>query len=266
MLVFALLFTGCAQKASDNTDQADDTTQADDAQDVSDDAQDDAEQSDADAEQGQTDAEVSQGLSPAESYNRFVAAKSAGYDTLSAKIEENDMIAMTIGMQMVAVTMIDMSALDLTFLSEDEEASEMAAAMMNIEGFDITYSGQDFQMTYTGSEGQTIVVEGKYDGATDSLTATWTSDGSETLAVEYVTYNDGYAGQYLTYDTDGTAGIIKVIVDGADIGFGFSDAGALTSIYKSAPADFSFLDDCETIVTVQGGVGTSVYEGETTTF
>ena len=255
VLVLALLFAGCAQKASDEADvsgQVDDT-HTDTAEDT-------------DSEDGQDDTHAaSEEKTPAGSYERYIEAKTAGYDSISAMIEEDDTLALTAGLQLMAVAMVDLTALDISFISSDTAASETAASIMGVADLDITYSGEDFNMSYTGSNG-TVVVAGQYDGATDSLTATWTVAGSETMAMEYVTYKSGYAGQYLVYNSDATTSVIKVIVDGADMGFGLSEGDSLTTIYKTAPADFSFLDDCATIVSMQDGEGVSVIDGETTTF
>ena len=259
ILAFALLFAGCAKNASDD---AQDAVQADSAGDAADDSAAD----DASADEGQ-DGTTNGELTPADSYTRYLDAKTAVYDSISEKIDENDALTMTVGLQLVAVSMVDLSAIDLEFITSDVEASETAAAMLGTSDLEISYNGgEDFTMTYTGSDDNAVVVTGKYDGATDSLTATWTVNGSETLMLEYVTYNSGYAGQYLVYNNDGMTSIIKVIVDGDNMGFGLSDDDTLASIYKTAPADFSFLDDCTTVVHVQDGEGVSVIDGETTTF
>ena len=84
--------------------------------------------------------------------------------------------------------------------------------------------------------------------------------------LEYVKFGSGYAAQY--YITDGQdISVIKVMVDGEDIAIGMSGStDRPASIYKSAPADFTFMDDCANVYMIVDGQGTSIVDGEKSEF
>lgn len=203
---------------------------------------------------------------PADSYGRYIEAKGNGYESISAAMEANAELSMTGALAILPVAMVDLSAIGLTLISDDIAASEMAGSILGMNDLSIQYDGVNFSLTYT-NEGQTYIMEGQYDANTDSLTCSNTTGGSETMYLEYVKYNDGYAGQYYITNDDGSKTIIKVIVDAEDMGMGI-DAGDAkpASIFKSAPADFTFVDDCATVFTMQDGVGYSKMDGEESSF
>jgi len=225
----------------------------------------DAQSSNGDATEGNdgTQATITD-LTPAASYTRYLEAKTSAYDIIDEKISESDELALTVSMQLLAVTMVDLQALDLTFISDDEQACETAMSLLGITDGDINYSGENFGISYTNASGQKIVSNGKYDKSTDSLSCTWTTDGVETFIMEYVKYASGYAGQYYSPE-DGT--LIKIVVDGDSLAIGIEEtAGTPSSIYNSAPSDMSFVDDCSEIFKIQDGQGTCVIDGEEKTF
>ena len=264
---FVLIFTGCA-KTQDGVDSANDSEDVQDTEDgdtVDQIDEDSTDETDADADQSD-ESSVATDANPAASYERYLDAKSAGYESISARMEENEGLAMTAGMQILAVSMIDLQVIDLVFVTDDTNASEEAANIMGLVDLSVKRTGEDFSVTYTGADSEKYANNGKYDAATDSISCTWTKDGQETLMLEYVKFGSGYAAQY--YITDGQdISVIKVMVDGEDIAIGMSGSTERpASIYKSAPADFTFIDDCASVYMIVDGQGTSIVDGEKSEF
>ena len=264
MGLLASLFMGCAAQqtpvtSNDDVQSEAATAQTQEAMQTSEEVSEDTQVTD--------EQSTNTGMTPADSYSRYLEAKSAGYESISAKIEENAELSLTAGMALLSVTMVDLYAIGLTMLTDDIASSEVAGSMLGLSGLSIEYDGVNYTMTYTDTNDQTIVMEGQYDAATDSLICTTTTAGKVSMIMEYVKYNDGYAGQYFFNNEDGTTSTIKLVVDGDDIGIGMMDEGsAPASIFKTAPADFSFINNCTTIFTIVDGNGTYIEEGTETVF
>jgi len=170
-------------------------------------------------------------------------------------------------MELLAMAMVDLETIALTLVTDDIAASEAAGKFLGMNGMNITYSGENFSLSYTGAMDEDYAAQGKYDAKTDSLTCTWTKDETETLMLEYTVYKDGYAGQYFITAEDGKTSIIKVITDGADIAVGMGDAtDRPSSIFKAAPSDFSFINGLSSMFIIKDGQGTSSMDGVETLF
>jgi len=264
LLAVGLLFAGCSapgaapgqsaapEQSATPEESAPDETPADET-----------EQPEDDTEGGNAS---TTGTTPADSYTRYVEAKSVGYDSINAKIEADESLALTAGMALLPVAMVDLYAIPITLLSADEASSEMAAEMLGMSNIDITNDGKTFSITYTDEESAQVTMDGQFDIGTDSLTSNWDMSTGQ-MTMEYVKYGNGYAGQYYTVNDDGTTSLIKIIVDGEDIAIGLSDTTAQpASIFMSAPADFAFVDDCTTVIKLVGGQGYSLVDGVETAF
>lgn len=264
LVTLLVLCVGCAKKAEEKLleeigegleDMAEDLEDA--AEDIADAAENlgDGQEDIVDTEDEVSD-DVSQEATPCASYERFMEVKGQSYETLMENMDESADFYMGATFELLAVTMIDLQTIDLAFVTGEEAATETAAGIMGIEDMNLQYSGEDFSLSYTGASGEAYVSSGKYDPATDSLTCTWTKDGAETLMLEYVKYGAGYAAQYFITDETGTS-IIKIIVDGENTVIGIGETGAKpASIYKEAPADLSFADDCASVFKLVDGKGT----------
>ncbi len=267
MMSFILIFAGCAktQDGVDSTNDNEDVQDADNGDTTDQIDEDSVDETDADADQAD-ESSVPTDATPAASYQRYLDAKSAGYESISARMDASEGLAITASMEILAVSMIDLQVIDLVFVTDDTDASEAAANMMGLVDLSVQQSGEDFSVTYTGANSEKFATNGKYDAATDSISCTWTKDGQETLMLEYVKFGSGYAAQY--YITDGQdTSVIKVIADREDIAIGMSGSkDRPASIYKSAPADFTFMDDCATVYMIVDGQGTSIVDGEQSEF
>ena len=262
IMTLALVLSGCAKTDVENliddmvsdigetAEDIQDTNDSDGSSDIADDSSDMAD-----------NGSVTTDPTPAGAYQRFLDAKTVGYDAMTARIEENSELSMTAGMQLLTIALIDLQVIDLVFVTGDSAASETAAAMMGLSDLNVQYTGEDFGVTFTGADSGKYSSSGKYDAASDSLTCVWSKDGSETLMLEFVKYGEGYAAQYYITGDDGVS-IIKLIVDGADIAIGMGDVQARpSSIYKAAPADFTFVDDCASVYVIVDGQGSGTVDG-----
>lgn len=271
LVILVVMCVGCAKKAVEELDELGDklddmVEELDDAAEDLSDAQEAMADEVTDAVSDAADEvsddvsyaadDVSQEATPCGSFERFVAAKTKSYEAIMDNMDESADFYLGASFELLAVTMVDLQIIALAFVTDDEVAAEAAAGIMGIEDMNLQYSGEDFSLSYTGASGEAYVSNGKYDPATDSLTCTWTKDGAETLMLEYVKYGAGYAAQYYITDETGTS-IIKVIVDGENTAIGIGEASAKpASIYKAAPADLSFADDCASVFKLVDGNGT----------
>ena len=251
LMLVVTVFAGCAKPNTDNYDSVDSD-------------QIDSEPSNDDKTEDFSSSLT--GSTPAESYARYVEAKGIAYDALSAKLDSSEELSFTGAMVLLSVALVDLYALPVTLLSGDDAASQIAASMFGMADMNINSSGENFTMTYMDSENNKITTEGQFDPSTDSLKCTITMPDSK-FVMEYVKYKNGYAGQYYTENQDGTTSIIKIIVDGEDIAVGISDEGAQpASIYKKAPNDFTFVEDCASVIKLVGNQGSSLIDGVETEF
>ena len=209
-----------------------------------------------------SDSGASTDLTPAASYERFLDAKADAYDSLAEKLDENMELSMTAGLELLAMAMVDLQAIDILFITDDKAETEAVAMMMGYADVDVDYSGDNFSISYNWSDGSKSKSNGMYDKKTDSLTCTWTIDGKETMMLEYVRYGEGYAGQYFIIDEDGSLSVIKIIADGQDIAVGMGKVDAKpTSIYNAAPSDYSFVEGNASVFIIKDGQGTSTMDG-----
>ncbi len=267
IMTLALVLTGCAKTNVENIIEDMVSDIGDAAEDMQNNESNDSSSEIVDGSSDTVDTgSVSTDLTPAASYERFLDAKTVGYDSMTERLEESSELFMTAGMQLLAIAMVDLQAIDLVFVNEDPAAGEAAADMMGNSDISINFSGENFGVSYTNATSAKYSSSGKYDAASDSITCVWTKDGEETLMLEYVKYGKGYAAQYyITGDSD--VSIIKIIVDGDDIAIGMGDVQERpASIYKSAPADLTFVNDCASVYIIVDGQGTSMVNGEETQF
>lgn len=199
---------------------------------------------------------ISDEPTPCDSYERYMEVKNQGLETLTASIDEGVDFYLGASFELLVVALIDFQTLDLSFVTDDIAAAEAAAGMMGIDDMNLEYSDEDFTLSYTGDNGEKCVRNGKYDASTESLTCTWTEDGAQTLMLEFTKYSAGYAAQYYITDETGTS-IIQLLIDGENIVLGIGeDIPKPSSIYKAAPTNTTFADDCSSVYKLSGGMGT----------
>lgn len=135
---------------------------------------------------------------PADAYAKYAEAKSAAFDRLSAKLDENESLYLTVGMAILPISMIDLSLIPLSVIGV--EGGGMALAMLGMEGVDVKQAGNVYSLSYQDDEGRTVELTCEYDPFTDSMRSTTTQGGQEILAFEYVKVGDSYASQYYVWD------------------------------------------------------------------
>ena len=85
------------------------------------------------------------GKTPGESFDRFLDAKGKGYDNLIEKFDENMDLMMTAGLELLAMSMVDLETVALTLVTDDTAASETAGNMLGMNGLRITYKRRKLQ-------------------------------------------------------------------------------------------------------------------------
>ena len=204
---------------------------------------------------------------PSEGFSNYSTYKNSAYERVSSAAEESDSMAMTFAFGYLGVTMIDLSLITLTMLTEDITSSEMAMGMLGMEGAKITGSGNNYTITYTDSEGASIKQTCTYDPGKDQLTATlYDGDGKISLFFEYVFLGDAYAAQYY-YPSDEGFEIIRSYFDKDNVAaFGILTASdEPASILGKNNFNEDFVKNEESYVILVDGEMTAFDNGTTTT-
>lgn len=268
-----ILMTACGKSATQRIGGEEDDTPAQ-TQDTGDDDDRDDEEPDhgdddneaPDDDQG-TDTPSTTDASVAGAYTRYIEAKSESYDKLNAVIEANDTLALSLGLALLPIAMIDLAAIPMTLLQADNTAAQAAAGFLSLNNMTLENDGRHFSMSYKSDEGESYVWEGDFDAATDSVTCTVKTDDKLSMIIEF-TGDRGWAGQHYMQNDDGTFSIIKYMSVGDNYGFGITNSvsGEPPSIFKNNPDSFDYIKDCETWVCFVDGKGESMYDGEITKF
>ena len=177
-----------------------------------------------------------------ESYEKYLDIKSKAYEYISGIIEKDDTLALSVGMSLLPVAMIDLSLIPLTVVGTGSGA-EMALRFMGMEGVKIDQSGNNYTITYSNKDGAPVVQTCEFDPGTDSVSSSITTAEIESLFFEYVKTGSGYASQYTTLKKDSTDyTLMKCFFNDSDTaGFGFETvSGRPDSIYKNTALDSGF--------------------------
>jgi hypothetical protein len=180
-----------------------------------------------------------------DSFNNYMKVKGDALTRITNLTEKNTDLAM-FALTLLPFSMIDLTLLPLTVLSEDSTAVAAALGVFGMTGIKIEKSGNTATITYTDSTGKKAMQTSQFDAATESLKSSLTDDtGKETLYFEYVRIGTGYAAQYYSVDSSGTQ-VYTAFFNNSDLSaFGvkttsekpasiFGNAGVTVDIVKSA--------------------------------
>ena len=160
-------------------------------------------------------------------YTKYEDVKGTSYDRISDKIGENPELALTAGMSIVAVSMVDINLIFISVLTgTDPNSAKMALAVLGIKDADVKVSGDTYTLAYTDADGKKVKQTCKYNAAKDQMTSsTFDESGKETMFFEYTDLgNDTYASQYYSV-TDGKGSIVLCYFNKTNISaYGMGDA------------------------------------------
>ena len=205
--------------------------------------------------------------SPSDAYSKYIEAKGAAYDRLTAKIEQHDELALTAGMAMLPIVMVDLALLPLTILGV--EGGEAALEMFGMQGINIDKDGDIYTITYQDEEGNTTTQTCEFDAKTDSMRSVASDGSKDTLVFEYVNTGDGYASQYTVYsEENGEYSLITSYFNDTDfVGFGIQTVkGEPDSIFKNTGLGADFIKNDESYFMLEGDEMTIFMDGETNTY
>ena len=205
---------------------------------------------------------------PADSYSKYVEVKGAAFERLTDKIGQHDELAMTAGMAILPITMIDLALLPLTIVGM--EGGEATLEMLGMKNIDVKQDGDVYTITYTDPEGKTLTQTCEFDAKTDSMRSVISDGDKESLTFEYVNTGKGYASQYVVLSEEsGNYSLMKSFFnDTGFVGFGTKEdvKGEPDSIFKNTKLTSDFVENEETFMTLDGDVMTVFMDGETQTF
>ncbi|MEA4969861.1 MAG: hypothetical protein VB051_04930 [Candidatus Pelethousia sp.] len=204
---------------------------------------------------------------PADAYAKYAEAKSAAFDRLSAKLDENEELYLSVGMAILPISMIDLSLIPLSMIGI--EGGGMALAMLGMEGVDVKQAGNAYSLSYKNDEGQIVELTCEYDPATDSMRSTTTQDGQEILSFEYVKAGDSYASQYYIWDdtTQNYSWITGFFDDEKIAAFGMATVDQKqNSIFKGSGYSSDFVVNQEAYFILDGDTLTVLENGAVKTY
>lgn len=205
IMLFALIVStlgGCVKTPKDISANPSASQSGDREDDMDDTEPSDAQSADDDSDE--SDVSLSPATNPSEGYANYMTVKGTAYDRISDASENSDALLMAVGLGFLGVTLIDMSLITLTMLSDDLESSQMAMGILGMTGAKITGGGNDYTITYTDTDGASIKQTCTYDAAKDQMTAAlYDAEGKVAVFFEYVNLGDAYAAQYYSPSDDG---------------------------------------------------------------
>jgi hypothetical protein len=202
-----------------------------------------------------------------ESFNNFEKVKGDALTRITTLTENNTDLAM-FSLTLLPFSVMDLTLLPLTVLSEDTNAAAMALGVFGMSGIKIDKSGNTSTITYTDSTGKKTVQTSQFDAATESLKSTLTDDtGKETLFFEYVRIGTGYAAQYYSVDSSGTQ-VYTAFFDATDVAaFGVKTTTEKpASIYGNTGVTVDIVKSADTYIIAQGAKVTTHENGVDKTY
>ena len=209
------------------------------------------------------------GRSPAEAYEKYTEMKSNAYGNISGKIAEHNELALSAGMAILPMAMVDLTLIPLTIIGE--KGGGMALAFLGMGDIDVKQKGNVYTITYNTSEDETITQICEYDAATDSMksTITNTEDSLTTLIFEYTKCGNGYVSQYAMKDGQGGDYTLTKMYfnEDGDITIGIETiSGSPDSIFKKTGLTADFARNGSSYFALEGGTLTVFGDGETKTY
>ena len=203
-----------------------------------------------------------------DSYKAYSDMKSAAYQSISEKIEQQDSLYLSVGMSLLAVVMVDLSFLPLTMIGM--EGGMSALAILGMNDVDVEQKGDSYTIAYTNAEGEKITQTCEYDAPSDSVRSVITLEGTlyDSLILEYARSGEGYVCQYITQMENGDYDVLSMYFNGSgDVAIGMATTSAQPgSIYKKAGLDADFVLNDSSYFLLENGKLTVLIDGEIKTY
>ena len=198
-----------------------------------------------------------------DSYKRYTDMKTEAYNNITAKIEEQEGLYLSVGLSLLAVTIVDLSFLPLAML--DLEGGMSALAILGMNDVDVEQKGDSYTITYTNSEGEKMIQTCEYDASTDSARSIITMGGTsdDDLVLEYAANGDGYICQYISRMEEGDYDVLRMYFNGSgDVAIGILTTSAKPdSIYKKPGLNADFALNDSSYFLLEGGILTVLIDG-----
>jgi len=265
IVLIVMLLAGCGKKAASGSNISDskgksDVTSQQDSKGKSDVISQQTEKKDESSqkkEQGKAS-----NASPAtagESFSKYMDAKLELVNKLADALTNNPETTLS-ALSFFGISMVDLALLPATFFGLGE--ASVAAGLGVIGAQDIKYSenGNQYKVTYNGSDGKKYEMLGEYDKAADALKCTSKIDNKEILFFEYRKTSYGYVSQIYTVNDDGTATLYQLTISENDGMVGiFKASSAPPALTGSEKIDFP--KQCQEWYAIEGDKVTGVASG-----
>jgi hypothetical protein len=206
------------------------------------------------------------GMTPSGSFSRYADAKSAAYDKVSKKLEDQPELTMTVGLSLAGIAASDLSLLTISAMTGDAATTKIALGMVGAKDIDVQINGNTYTISFGNSKGEKVSQTAEYDPATDSIsTVIKDGAGKETMTMEYVKIDGGYASQY--YSPEGEGSLITCYFTDSIVCFGICKAAAApASIFKNTHVGADIVKNDALYITLTGDTLIVTQEGKETTY
>lgn len=202
-----------------------------------------------------------------DAYSKYATAKSVAIDRITSKMNENQDLSVSMGMDILPIIMVDLSLVPLSVIGM--EADSMALSMLGIQDAKIKQEGNGYSLVYQDDEVRTVELFCEYDPASESLRSTTTRDGVELLTFEFCQVGSSYAAQYYLWDetTKDYSLITNFFDDDSVVAFGMTTVTEKQgSIFKGSGYSTDFVLNKEAYWILDGNKLTVFEDGEVKTY
>ena len=217
---------------------------------------------------GDPDRNNSSSSAPSAAYEKYTEMKSIAYSNLSKKISEHNELALSAGMAILPVAMIDLTLIPITLIGTN--GGEAALGFLGMGNVNIEQRGDLYTITYTTSNSN-VTQTCEYNAATNSLQSVLSETGKslDSLVFEYAGSGNGYVSQYVMYEEeskDYTLYKMYFNQDG-DMTIGIETVSAKpASIFKKSGLAADFAQNDSACFKLEGGKLTVFDDGKTKTY
>lgn len=203
-----------------------------------------------------------------ESYSQYTEAKGTLTTAMMDAMSTDENLSLSATMELAGLALSDLALIPLTICGL-EEMDVSYLEMLGMTNAEYKANGNEYSVSYKDSEGATTIMEAKYDPATESVTATLSTEDEFAMVSEYTRTGNGYAGQTWYPSDDGSFSIVKITIDSADamngtIGIINAAQQEPSSIFgKGGSVGQDFAKDADNWYSLAGGKYSASVEGQT---
>lgn len=190
-------------------------------------------------------------LTPQQSYTAFIEAKGELVTLITDALGSNPDTAME-SFSLLGVAMVDLMALPASALGYGQDMAATTLGILGATDVQYTESGNQYTVTYTGSEGKRYEFNATYDAAADAMVMkTRALEDTDSISYEYRKTPFGYVAQICAYNGDTMTEMYQITVHESGGVLGISGGGSTPAPLTGGEAE-DFPKACPTWYAMDG--------------